>query len=57
MGDAPLPLAVLVTETVLHDKLIFPVIITVGCATICKPVTAELAGEVQLSTVQVAVIL
>ena len=53
----PLPLAVLVTEAVLHDKLIFPVIVTVGGATICKPVTATLAGERQLPTVQVAVIL
>ena len=31
--------------------------VTVGGDTICKPVTAELAGDVQLPTVQVAVML
>jgi hypothetical protein len=43
-----------VTDVVLQDKLIFPVIVTVGGATICKPVTAVLATLVQFPTVQVA---
>ena len=55
----PQPLAVKVSVLGEHTTLVDGAVIVgaVGCVTICKPVTATLAGEIQDPTVQVAVML
>ena len=55
----PQPLAVKVKVLGAHTTFCIGAVIVGadGCVTICKPVIAVLAGEVQLPTVQVAVIL